>query len=676
MSIKYPHLLSPFKIGNHVFKNRMVATASCPAHEMGNERYPNDALFTNYVNKAKSGAGLVIIQQPGFYEFKPLETPEDRAKTIKFRKEKPNPFNPEFGWDPSGIARFPSFDLIDGGAQHYLSTMVEAIHFYDAKCFMKSELRLPPDYDISPGNAPQHTEGAIHVRTYGKIMTEKMLMEMIERAAFQAILLKEVGMDGIYVHMAYRGSAMARFLSPITNKREDKYGGSIENRARFAIMLADGIKKRCGQDFLVHASLSGYEEEGGYTVDDAVEFAKLFTGHFDTLEIRGTNGDDTQPPNFNHKVTPFLEAAEKIKKGAPDIGIIAVGGFQDLDISEDAIASGKADFIGSARAWICNLDYGQLAYEGRNEDVVPCLRCNGCHLMSYYKPWNSYCAVNPVWGLEHKIDSMISPPQRKKKVAVIGGGPAGMEAALIASEGGHDVTLFEKNNHLGGNLKLIENVSFKWPHKDFNNYLERQIEKSGVNVRLNTEGTPEMIQKDGYDAVIAAIGADAIVPDIPGSKGENVILAPEIYGNEDNLAKEVVIIGGGETGVEAGMHLAETGRNVTVLEMSHKLARRSVPIHYYSMFREAWEKLPNFKWILNAHCNGISRNGVTYIDADGKEQSMNAGSVVIAAGIKSRTDAALKFYNSCDRFYMIGDCKAAEGIQGAVRSAFSTAKRL
>jgi thioredoxin reductase len=476
--------------------------------------------------------------------------------------------------------------------------------------------------------------------------------------------------------MAYRGSAMARFLSPITNKRTDKYGGSLENRARFANMLADGIKKRCGKDFIVHACFSGYEEEGGYTLEDAVEYAKLFTGHFDMLEIRGVSGDASQPPNYNLETTPFLNAASAIKKGAPGIGIIAVGGFQDLNLSEEVIASGKADFIGSARAWICNIDYGQLAYEGRNEDVVPCLRCNGCHLMSYYKPWNSYCAVNPVWGLEHKIDSMISPPQGKKKVAIIGGGPAGIQAALIASKRGHDVTLFEKSNHLGGNLKLIENVSFKWTHKNYNGYLERQIKKFGVSVRLNTEATPDDIRESGFHAVIAAIGAEAIIPDIPGIKQANVILAADVYGNEADLAKEVVIIGGGETGVEAGMHLAELGRSVTVLEMSNKLAKKSVPIHYYSMFREAWEKLPNFKWVLNARCSAISQDGVVYIDADGKEQSVNADIVVIAAGISPKTDSALKFYDSADRFYMVGDCKTVGGLQSAVRSAFSAAVRL
>jgi NADPH-dependent 2,4-dienoyl-CoA reductase/sulfur reductase-like enzyme len=251
-----------------------------------------------------------------------------------------------------------------------------------------------------------------------------------------------------------------------------------------------------------------------------------------------------------------------------------------------------------------------------------------------------------------------------------------MEAALIAAGRGHQVTLYEKSDALGGLLKTTNNVSFKWPQRDFKNYLVRQIEKSNVKVCLNTEATAEMLQEEEYDAVLAAVGSEPIVPRIPGVDGKNVVFAKDVFGNEDALAENVVIIGGGEVGVETGMHLAEKGHKVTVLEMLDMLAPDAVPIHYYSMFKEAWEKLKNFKYILRARCNGIGADKVTYLDAGGAEHAIKAGSVVVAVGMKPKNDLALEFYGAGDRFFMIGDCNIAGNVQKAMRSAFSTASTL
>jgi 2,4-dienoyl-CoA reductase-like NADH-dependent reductase (Old Yellow Enzyme family)/thioredoxin reductase len=664
MSKKYQNLLSPIKLGNVVFRNRMIAAPSMPHFLQGPEPFPTEALITHFAKKAKNGAALVTCSRS---KPAPLAVPKELLEGLPAAPDR-------YVKGPRSMGgHFVALDAWDPQCQHYLSQLTEAIHFYGAQASMQIIVAVPIQYDVSSGLPSMAVFGDKSVPTVG-IETPALLLDLIAEAfGSQGAIMKELGFDMVFLHMAYRMMFLGRFLSPLTNIRTDEYGGSLENMARFPIMVADRIKQKCGKDFLIEATVSGMDPPGGRTLEDTIELVKLLAGHFDLLHIKAPAIDPTHPTGFTPERTPFLSMAEAIRKSNPGVAISTVGGYLDPQASDDVIASGKADFIAMARAWISNPNYGRLLYEDRAEDIVPCLRCNACHRSSYADPWASVCAVNPILGMEHKIERMVESPTEKKNIAVVGGGPAGMEAALIAAGRGHRVTLYEKSDVLGGLLKTTDTVSFKWPQKDFKDYLIRQVAKANISVVLNTEATPELLTEKEYDVVLAAVGSEPIVPPIPGIDGKNVVFAKDVYGNEDKLAEKVVIIGGGEVGVETGMHLAEKGHDVTVLEMRDMLAPDSTPIHFYTMFREAWEKLPNFRSILQARCTAISTNSVTYVVGEGEERNIEAGSVVIAVGMKAKQDQAMKFYGAGERFSMIGDCNVAGNIQKAMRSAFGIA---
>jgi NADPH-dependent 2,4-dienoyl-CoA reductase/sulfur reductase-like enzyme len=274
------------------------------------------------------------------------------------------------------------------------------------------------------------------------------------------------------------------------------------------------------------------------------------------------------------------------------------------------------------------------------------------------------------------IDRLVVEPEDSKNIAVIGGGPAGMKAAIELYDRGHKVTLYEASDSLGGMIKHSDFVDFKWPLKNFKNYLIYQVNKRDINIILSTKATPELIKSLNYDVVITALGANPAIPPIKGVDNDYVVFATDAFTYPEKTGKEVVVVGGGEVGVEAGMFLAKKGHNVTVLEMRDELAADTTLIHYRETFKEAWEAIPTFGYIVNAKCTEIADNKVVYTDKDGNEKYIKADSVVISAGMKAKKAEALGFYGSAESFYMIGDCKKPATVQQAMRSSYSTASRI
>ncbi len=670
---KYPHVLSPLVVRGHVLKNRLEVSNSLPHFLQGNEPFPAESVITHYANKAKAGAAIVTCMGIN-----------------NFSRDMIVPMEADF-------THFPDFDLYNPACQNYLMQMADAIHYHGAVACMGFFVGPPSGYPL------QKPDGSLEILRLSDIANSRPLSEeevdpfgqsdMMTRSVKAALLnttpehmefiadslaqqvkiLKFLDFDMVSIHLCYRGQLPTQFLSPLTNTRKDEYGGSLENRAKFPLMCLKKIREAAGRDMIVEILFSGEEPEGGYTMDEGVEFLKMAEPYVDIVQFRAGEADPNHPIPFEQEHTPFLKYAENAKKKGLKMKVACVGGFHYFDDVEAAVAEGKVDIVSAARAFISNPNYVQLMQEGRADDLVPCLRCNKCHGRGPHDPFVSVCSVNPRIGIEHRLDVLESPAQPGMRIAVIGGGPAGMKTAMDLCDRGHKVTLYEAEDHLGGAIYHADFVPFKWTLRDFKQYLIHQVEKRPIDVKLNTRATPEMVQAEGFDMVISALGASPAKPPIPGLDKPHVMVATEPMIHPETVGHNVVVIGGGEVGVEAGMNLAQKGHEVTVLEMTHMLAPESTAIHYYSMFKDAWEKLPGFHSVVKATVTAVEDDRVTYLDAEGVEHAIPCDSVVISLGMRAKTDEALAFSSTADRFAIIGDCKKPATVQQAMRQAYAVA---
>jgi 2,4-dienoyl-CoA reductase-like NADH-dependent reductase (Old Yellow Enzyme family)/thioredoxin reductase len=658
-SHRYRHLLSPIKLGNVLIKNRLMQSDSYPFFMQGPETFPSEQVISWYQDVAKNGCGIVMV-------FKGDDPPaEGESATV----------SKTHGW-------IPVWDKSDVKVQSYFAQLTDAIHFHGSRAAVTISPDFDKQYSISSVASP-------NPRMQGKTqeIPADLLKKAIEGVVKQAEMYQGLGFDMVHFHMSYRRSLLANALSSVVNVRSDQYGGSLENRARFHLEMFRAIKAACGPNFLVGAHVSGKEMgEGGYTLQDMAEYAKIWEEALDILVVRGEtdNISHASPYTFNNDNNCILEYAKAVKAGGTKLAVVPNGGFQDLDRNEQYIADGKVDMVSMARAWWADPEYGKKAYEGRGEDVIPCVRCNDCHgkVTNVEGPPISFCTVNPEYGHAHRMDRMIDPPERCRKVAVIGGGPAGMKAAIVAADRGHKVTLYEKNDFLGGQLKHTDHVSFKWGYREFKNYLVRQVEKAGVAVKLKIRATPEMIQKKTFDVVLVATGAEPIIPDIPGADLPHVMAPVFAIGNKA-LGKNIVVVGGEQIAVETGMHLAEIGHKVTLLTPGSKLAPDANFVH---LSQERWgmDAFKTFSYVTGATVTRISKGEVFYADSRGGETSVPADNVIPYAGRKPRQSEALEYYEAAGRFFIIGDCSMdgdlvtiGDGnVHTSQRTAFAAASKI
>ena len=673
---RYENLLKPIVIRGKVVKNRMISANSLPHFLQGPETYPADGIITHYANRAKAGAGIVTCM--GINDF-------NEDKHMPMETDGPH---------------FPDFHLYDSQSQNYLLQLADAIHYEGALAcmgffvasnkypilkkehpmdeghleFVQLNCPMEPLFDPTSEDFDEyHKKSREAVRSLDKATMDKVA----ESYAQQSQILKFLGFDMVSVHMCYRTQMMTKFMSPLTNDRTDEYGGSVENRCRFAIDILKKIREYVGNDFIIEVLVSAEEDKyGGYTLDDTVEFLKMASTYIDLVQLRASDADGNHPTNYEPLETPTLEQAAYIKSKDTGVLVTTVGGWHKPETSEKALAEGKLDMISMARAWVSNPDYGELIYQDRADDIVPCLRCNKCHGRGPKDPFVSVCSVNPKIGIEHRLNVLTREPSDSKKIAVIGGGPAGMKCAMDLCDRGHRVTLYEASDHLGGAIYHSDFVDFKWTLKEFKDYLIYQVNKRDIVVVLNCRMTPEELTKESFDAVISAIGAEPVIPPIPGAEKKHIVSGVDSMINPDDLGDEVVVIGGGEVGVETGINLAKKGHKVTVLEMREKLAADSTIMHFRSMFKAYWESIDNFNSLCSVTVKEIKEDEVIYEDEKGNSHCIKADSIVMSVGMRARQQEALAFYGTAPRFYTIGDCVKAGTVQKAMREAFAVASQI
>jgi 2,4-dienoyl-CoA reductase-like NADH-dependent reductase (Old Yellow Enzyme family)/thioredoxin reductase len=639
METLYPHVFSPLRVAGHVLKNRIISAPSTVHTASNGEPYPTEKGIRFFEVRAEAGAGLVTCANVAIG---PAHNDGVHA-----------------GWDVS----VPNH-------MNRLCDLSERIHLHGAKCTMELIGVFPDGYTVSDGCSIMGW-GA------GREIPREVMADFKEKYIESAIGIKKSGFDGVMLHFGH-SIPIAQFLSPLTNRRADEYGGSFENRMRYPLEILAGIRAAVGKDMILDVRISVSElESGGIDVEEGVRIAEALAPHCDILQAScGMHNPDwmtvTHPCGFlpPHPNVRFAEALKS--SGRVSVPVTAIGGIGSLADAEDIIASGKADFIAAARSFIADREWIKKDGDGRHEDVTPCIKCMRCHDSDNYEH-HMQCAVNPRVGLEKPIDA-VRPPSFMKKVAVIGGGPAGITAALTAAKRGHDVTLFEKSGSLGGALKFSNYVPFKYPLSDYRGFLIRQIEKSSVHLELGEDVSPEKI-KGAYNAVIVAVGAEPLRPRIDGV--ERAIAALDVYGREDRLGDNIFVVGGGQVGCETALHLARLGKNVTVAEMQPDVAPDASKTHRDELLVEL-RKEHDLTILTGVMCREILADRVICekIGAPGETETCPADTVILAAGMKPLTKVADSFIGITKDVAVIGDCVRPRTVEWAVKEGFYAALNL
>ena len=667
MGSKYSHVFQPIRIRGIDFKNRI--TLAPPSPNLASE----DGLVTkDFVNWFRMFArGGVCTMYVGNCSVDITEC-KDEAYQLDLRQERgllPMTWYADMAKEYNCHA---SFEINHNGENTAYETVGHA-PFSSTSRITENELARAKANGREPIPCIE--------------MTHEKIRETVDKYANAALMMKRAGMDIVLVHGGH-GNLISQFTSPRFNKRTDEYGGSTENRARFAIEVCDRIREKCGEDFVIEYRISADEiAPDGMHFDETLKLVGLLKDHIDILHVSAGLHSDDHMAYYRNWCQNFLmdrcfnvHYARDIKKAYPDLLVNTVGSIVSLDYAEEIIANGWADFVAMCRPLMADPDMPRKYAEDRPEDRRPCLRCDTCtkHLMV---PKPIRCAINPMSFKTRDLeDGRVHTAPVKKKVAIVGGGPGGIQALQTLLDRGHDVTLYESGSELGGNVIPAAIAPFKVDMKDYLAWMQhtaKQCEARGAKILMNTTATKEMLDKEHYDAIILAVGADPVVPkSIPGITGPNVCWAPDGEADKSKLGQKIVVVGAGSIGVEAALHLRRDGKDVTIVEAAepmaamwnlHKAMASGAREIHRLLDEEGVEKLFNTKLV------EVKADGVLVEDTKtGEQRTIPCDNVLLGMGMRARTQVVdeLRHCAPETNVFPIGDCVEAGTIGEAVNGAF------
>lgn len=640
MNKKFPNLFKPLKVKNIVFKNRIEASpmGNVPSHHFISA-FP-DYGGVMFYDKSIGGAGALHVVSHG------LDSSNSYVSN---------------GHDP-----FEKYQRDITREQLSVGKQVGAV----------TSLALGI-------NSVWNDElmGPSTLETYGrkyKEVPEELIKQMIEDLVQKAVKCKAFGFDELLLDIAH-DSIVAQFMAPAYNKRTDGYGGSYENRFRFATELVHRVREAVGENYVIEVRLGAeLHIPGSYKFEEMLRFIKSVENEIDIVNV--TSGmDDNRLGNVNAVAMCFLPHkknviyADAIKKNC-DVLVSVGGSIMTPEEGEEILANGSADLIMYGRALNADPFLPNKAKAGKSEDIVPCLRCNSCyHIATDH--YQTVCSVNPRYYREKRVPLKVEPAEIKKKVAVIGAGPAGCMAAVTASKRGHMVDLYEASDEAGGQLKLAEYGGIhKQDLKRYKDYMNAQVKKSDLNFIPNTAATPELLLGKGYDAIVVAIGAKPIHLSIASINEPIIGNFDYAFKNIEKLGEHVVIIGGGTIGMEFAIQLSAMGKEVDVIEMTDHVAGSSNILYKYALEQELKKVTVNIH--LNAAAKEIRNDKVVVEKIDKSIEEISYDNVVYAIGMRPKMDEAMAFSDVADEVYYVGDCKKVAKVLEAVNEAYFIAANM
>lgn len=435
--------------------------------------------------------------------------------------------------------------------------------------------------------------------------------------------------------------------------------------------MLKAVREAVGPGFPIEFRMSGSELfEGGYDLEEGVKIAQMIEPYIDLLHVSaGTyqrGFGDTHPSMFkDHGCNVYLAA--EIKKHV-SVPVATIGGLNDPAQMEEVIASGKADIVYMARALLADPFLPRKVMANKDEDIVKCLRCFTC-MAERAATSTRRCTVNPLIGREMEGDQVYAASE-KKKVVVVGGGPGGLKAAQTAALRGHDVILMEKEDQLGGILKSKQALPFKHEMYELSQTFGKQCYDAGVEIRLNTTATKELVEAEKPDAVIIAVGSEPLIPPIEGLRGDNVVVVNNYYLEKDKVGDEVVVLGGGLAGCEASIHLAQEGKSVSLVEMRDELAPDANVRHRPLLLKEIDK---NVKVHTGLRGLKVTSEGVLCADKNNNEVMIKGASVICALGQRARRSVVEELLDTAPYVAVIGDCAKVSTITNAVYQGYHAA---